>query len=147
MEGTLVVQEDRKNVNKFKNWYKEKIVDTKIASGSEKVFSKVVDFSIGVNKFKDTVGTSIMAFIPEATIFIPLVKVASGAQRKIMDLSKNLVIKTKRGIEAKFIGVDGSNEDISIPDLKVDEVSKDVATSITDVGTAIKEVEGVGKSR
>ena len=28
MEGSLVVQEERKNVNKFQKWYQEKIIDT-----------------------------------------------------------------------------------------------------------------------
>lgn len=161
MEGTLVVTEERENVNKFKNWYKEKIVDKNISSGSEVVVDKAVKILNGVNRAEEVLGTTVIAFIPGGAVFIPLIKVASKIQREFLEFGKDSVIKGKRIIEANLIGVDGSSEKVVIPDFSIEKKGKDLILETKEVGKilesfssenlegmeVIEEVSSLGKSR
>ena len=46
MDGTLVVNEERGKVNKFKQWYQQKIVDTGLSGSFEKREAPKFDFFI-----------------------------------------------------------------------------------------------------
>lgn len=146
MEGTLVVKEERGVINKFQNWYREKMIETNKAQEFEDKFVKTVDFISKAEEIKDKVGAVVIAFIPEVKFLAPLIPTMTKVKKKMYELEKNLVIKAKRGIEAKFIGVDGTNKDVVIPDMNVNDVVKNVETSIGDIKTIVSEVERAGKS-
>lgn len=146
MEGTLVVKEERGVVNKFQNWYKEKMIDTNKAQEFESKFTKTVDFVSKAEEVKDKIGTVVIGFIPEVKFLAPLIPALTKIKTKMFELEKNLVIKAKRGIEAKFIGVDGTNQDVVIPEMNVNEIVKDVEVSAETIKNFASEVEKVGKS-
>lgn len=145
MEGTLVVKEERGVVSKFQNWYKEKMIDTNNAQVFEEKFTKAMDFVSKSESVKDKIGAVVIGFIPEVKFLAPLIPALSTIKSKMFELEKNLVIKAKRGIEAKFIGVDGTNKDVVIPDINVNEIVKDVEVSADTIKNFVSEVEKVGK--
>ena len=146
MGGTIVVKEDRGVVDKFQIWYKEKMIDTNLSQKLEKDFSNAVNVISTISKTKDTIGLGIVTFMPEASIYAPLVATLIGVKEKMFELGKNIAIKAKRGIEAIFFGVDGSNKDISVPDLDITDVLYNVFDSKNTVDSFIDEVEKEGKS-
>lgn len=155
MEGTLVVQEERKNINKFKNWYQEKIVDTKISEGIEKGLSGFVNVTTGMNTALEAIKGGIVTVIsPQlAAIFVPISAGLTALMNKIYTFEKDLIIKGKRYVEAKFIGVDGSSKDVVIPDTNYKEIEQTISGVSNNISNVMQEVEllnngeSVGKTR
>ena len=119
MEGTLVVNESRTKINNFKQWYQEKIVDTKISKGFDNAVTFVktaesVVYSTGTN-----VASLVLVCIPEPTaatkLAAGLVKVAGSIIAAGKKLDSKIIIGTKHFIEGKLIGIDGTSKDIAIP--------------------------------
>ena len=146
MEGTLVVKEERNIVDKFKSWYKEKMIDTNASAKLEEGFSMAMKFSKGYNKIIGKIGTVVLTFIPDAAIFAPIVEPICKVKQALLDVEENLVLKGKRMIEAKFIGVDGSSEKVVLPDFDLKQIGEDVKSTINEVKDVV-EKESVGKSK
>ena len=153
MDGTLVVKENRNVINKFRDWYKEKIIETNKAQQFEDKFVKTVDFISKTQEIKSKIATTIIAFIPETKELASLVPKLVEIQKKITELGKNLVINSKRTFEAVFIGADGTNKDVIISDMFSVNEQFDIEKPLGELREFIarqdekKNSEGTGKSR
>lgn len=149
MEGTLVVQEERGTINKFRNWYKEKIIDTGKSQNFEKTIDKNIDKFMKIECGKDNVVKIILPFIPYGNLVAPLIPTFQKIKGGIANIYKNSIIKSKRFIEAKFIGVNGENKEVILPSFNTEQLGNDIKESIRDVTTVvetIEESEQIGKS-
>lgn len=145
MEGTLVVKEERGIVNKFRNWYKERIVDTEISPNSEKVFVKVIDlWEKAQSLYTNGAAVVLTIFAPEALGLIPCFK---RLQKYTYDAIKSVGLKTKRAMEATFIGVDGSCKSVAIPEISFEQVLKDVKDGVNTANDVMSSLDQGGKTR
>lgn len=148
MDGTLVVNEERGKVNKFKQWYQQKIVDTGLSGSFEKREAMVFDNMSKSVKFVGDSASVVCSFIPGFQIAVPLCSTVGRLQSKFYKFGGNLVIQGKRFIEGKIIGVDGSSKDIIIPDFNSEQVLNTVnelANGAVSLVSEAQELESVGK--
>lgn len=149
--NTIVVNEKRDTINKFRNWYKEKIIDTGV---SKKFEEGLINYHKTQEKLVDFLGkitTVVLIIIPAdgplgesiSILSTPLISKVITLQNKI---NENNIITTKRNFEANFIKADGSSEKVVLPEMNLDEIIKevkDVMIMISDLDT--KEPKGVKK--
>ena len=139
--NTIVVSEKRNVVDGFRNWYKEKIIDTGVSQ-------KFEEGLVGIHRVQEkmvnvvgSVATVIFAVYPEegplgeaiTIIATPLVKKGLEFKNKIQEKG---IITAKRKFEVNFIKADGSSEKVFLPDLKLEEIvkeSKDLMTMIPEL--------------
>lgn len=137
MENTLVVQENKETKEKFKKFYKEKIIDTKIAENAEKALDVGTKITKTVDKVKIIVADiALTIFAPEGLCLMPLINGLVNAKNKLTEFGKNKFIEGKRYFEAKYIKADGSCQDVIIPETNKDEVK----STISDLTENIKEI-------
>ena len=146
MEGTLVVNEERGKINKFQQWYQEKLVDTNISQKSEKVISGVSKFTGGAHKFIYDAAGAVCLFIPGAQIAAPICTFGGKLYSKFFEFSGNAVVGAKRFVEGKIIGVDGSSKDVVIPKLDAAKVTDEVKNVVSETATIVSEAESGGKT-
>lgn len=145
MEGTLVVNEERNVIEKFQGWYKEKMIDTGFSQKAEKYFVKTIDYSSQATEAMAGIGAVVVGFIPEVQFLAPLLPGIAKVRTKLYDFGKNATIKAKRVFEAGFIGADGSNEEVVIPDFDLDKTIDDVKDGAATIKGFIDEVGKEGK--
>ena len=146
MEGTLVVNEDRSVIDKFQGWYKEKLIDTGASQKAEKIFVKAVDFSSQATEAVAGIGAVVVGFIPKVQFLAPIIPALAKVRTKLYDFGKNTAVKAKRVFEAGFIGADGSNEEVVIPDFDLEKTVNDVKDGAETIKGFIDEVGKEGKS-
>lgn len=133
MEGTLVLQEKRSVVNKFRDWYKQKVVD----SGLSQKFEKIIDTRCKVLKKKndilEKVLPSIVAKIPEVEFLAPLIPAISRIGKFTYELEEKIIISAKRFFENIFVGTEGKGEGIDLPEANTDGLDDDVDTIATGI--------------
>lgn len=121
MEGTLVLQEQRNVVDNFRNWYKEKLVDTGKTAKFEETIDKRINLERKMIKVAGTAATVILTICPldgpfgeiAAALATPALVKLVEAKGEIM---KKSIIGGKRRIEADYLGVDGKSKKVEIPD-------------------------------
>ena len=157
--GTLVVNEDRKTIDKFRDWYKKKVVDSGISGMYEKGLNFTMKIQKGVNDVAGQVLPSVLAFVPEASFMAPIIPAITKVGNMVCDLEEKAVIGTKRFVEASFLGVDGSSKEVILPSVDlgklgegISNVTKDVMDAVNNVGKEeinenVLEVESAGRSR
>ena len=134
MEGTIAIQEERSVVEKLKNWYQKKMIDSGRAAKLEEGTDILMNLGNDIEKTITILGGLVAGVVlfPEN----PLLAVAVGAfivklGPKFVDLKWKLtekaVIKGKRATEAIVFGADGSSEKVTIPDLDLTKDAQDVA--------------------
>ena len=64
MTNTLVVKEDRKTIDKFRDWYKEKFIDTGKSQDLEAKIEKKAEMEKKVIKIAGAVATIVLLFCP-----------------------------------------------------------------------------------
>ena len=125
--NTIVVSEDRNVTNKFRNWYKKKIIDTGISQKMEEglisyhkaeeklvnVFGKVVTVVLTIWPADGTLG-EVLSILAN-----PIISKGVALKNKVSD---NAFIAAKRNFEANFIKADGSSKNITLPEVNFDEV-------------------------
>lgn len=137
MENTLVVQENKETKEKFKKFYKEKIIDTKIAENAEKALDVGTKITKTVDKVKIIIADIALAiYAPEGLCLMPLINGLVNAKNKLTEFGKNKFIEGKRYFEAKYIKADGSCQDVIIPETNKDEVK----STISNLTENIKEI-------
>ena len=62
-----------------------------------------------------SIASVILSFVPEADVIVPILPDLSKVTTGFYQFGKNTILKAKRAVEAKFIGVDGSCEDVVVP--------------------------------
>ena len=100
MEGTIVVQEKRNVVDKFKSWYKEKMIDSGHSAKMEEGIADAIDLGADMFMLHCVIASSvitIVAAIPSSGLSVPLGGAISAAiiavGPLIKELLKNLVQK------------------------------------------------------
>ena len=150
MEGSLVIQEERGTINKFRTWYKEKVIDTGKSQKVEKLYDDVINIVNSVdNTITNAASTIIGIIYPEVSSITQYVPALTKFKTKCLDFGKKAIINSKRFIEAKFIGVNGENKEVILPSFNTEQLGNDIKESIRDVTTVvetIEESEQIGKS-
>lgn len=139
MEGTLVVQEERKTIDRFRDWYQQKVVDTHYAENFENWYAKKVEINKSLGEFKEVVCITVLSFFPEVSFMIPFIKPLREFGDKVSDVELALVVGGKRFIEGKFLDVDGSSKDVEIPDFNIEEIANDAAGLLNQTTSAYNE--------
>jgi len=130
MENTIVLSEERSTIDKFKNWYKEKL----IATGKTKNFEEKLDKSLKLEKnfikIAGTVATIVLIFCPaDGPVGEICTALATPLLAKLVDLKekivKSVVIGGKRKLEGTFIGADGSSKNIEVPEFDLNKLPND----------------------
>lgn len=130
MENTIILNEDRNTINKFRNWYKEKLIDT----GKSKKFEEKLDKSLALQKkaiaIAGSVATVVLIFCPaDGPVGEICTALATPLLVKLVDLKgkiiKNVLIGGKRKLEADFIKSDGSSKKVQIPEFNLSTLTKD----------------------
>ena len=155
MEGTLVVQEKRKTIDKFRDWYKQKVIDSELAVKFEKIIDSRTQVLKKKNDFLEKVLPSIVARIPDVAFLAPLIPVLSKVGKFKYDLEEAMIIKAKRFVENVFIGVDGSCLEVTPPTINFEGLDEDVETIVAGIqnGTSGEEIldeeytEGFGRKK
>ena len=145
MEGTLVVKEERGVIDKFRSWYKEKIVDTGVSPVSEKIFVKSIEFFEKAQaSYTNGAAVVLAIFAPEALGLVPCFK---RFQKCSYDAVKSIGLKAKRAMEGTFVGVDGSCKDVVIPEISFEQVLNDVKNGASTVNDVMNSLDQGGKIR
>ena len=125
--NTIVVSENRNVVNDFRNWYKEKIIDTGV---SKKFEEGLVEYHRTQEKLLNVFGkvvTVVLAIYPadgplgEAVAMAASPFISKGVALKNKINERN-IITAKRNFEANFIKADGSSEKVVLPEMSLDGV-------------------------
>ena len=122
--GTLAVTEKRGVVDKFRDFYQRKVVDTGTSASFEEMIDKQVEMEKTFVKVAGTIATIALIFYPaDGPVGEILTALATPLLAKVIDLKGNLVKETvigaKRNIEANYIGTDGRSEKVAVPDLNL----------------------------
>lgn len=152
MQGTLVVEEPKSTIDKFRNWYQNKMIDSGKAANFEEKLEKYTEKQKTTIKLAGTVATIVLFFCPAdgpvgeicSALATPLL--ATLVEKK-SELLKKTVIGTKRVIEAKYLGVDGSSKDVIVPDFNFNDLTKDITDITTDVFKITNSKESEKKSK
>ena len=148
MTNTLVVKEDRKTIDKFRDWYKEKFIDTGKSQDLEAKIEKKAEMEKKVIKIAGAVATIVLIFCPaDGPVGEVCTVLATPLIAKLVDIKtemkKNAIIQNKRTFEAKIIKADGTNKDVKIPEFNL----KDLESNVKTVVDGIKEFEGMTRSK
>lgn len=149
--NTIIINEKRNTINKFREWYIEKIIDTGV---SKKFEDGLISYHKTQEKLVNLLGkiaTVILVVFPAdgplgesiSILATPLISRVVSLQNKINE--KN-IITAKRSFEANFIKADGSSNEIIIPEFNLDEIIKeikDLSIMVSDLDT--KNLKGVKK--
>ena len=149
MEGTIAIQEKRSVVDKFKSWYKEKMIDNGRSAKLEEVTDKGMDFARDAEKLLIVVGGVVVGVLlaPESVgLSVVLSGLLISAGPKIADIKWSLMkrasLSGKRATEGLLLGVDGTSENVNIPDLdltaEAQDIAKDVLKEVPDIIAATK---------
>lgn len=141
MQGTIAIQEKRSIVDKFKSWYKEKMIDTGTSARIEEGTVSAVDLAADAMKIYTVVAGVAVAIIPiavsggtAAAFSVPLGGLIATTGPMLMELCKNfgtkVYIKGKRATEALIIGEDGASKNVQIPNIDLAEEAKSIGKTI-----------------
>lgn len=130
MESTIVLEEPRSVVDKFRNWYKEKVIDTGRAATTEEAIDRNIEIEKKVVKVAGTIATIVLLFCPaDGPVGEICTALATPLLVKLVelkgDLTKKILIGGKRKFEADFIKEDGSSSKIEVPEFNLEEITKD----------------------
>ena len=100
MENAIVIKEKRGVVEKFKSWYKQKIVDTGYSAASEDVVYKVLDIKKNVEQVIIKVVATILTLDPEKTRAI--MNSVETEINKLESLGKSAIIITSPIVRMYF---------------------------------------------
>lgn len=148
MDGTIVVQEKRNVVDKFKNWYKEKMIDTGHSAKMEEGIADAIDLGADMFMLQCVIASAaitIIAAIPSSGLSIPLGGAITAGIATVAPLLKEMskkfgtkaAIGTKRALEAIFIGENGQSENVEIKDIDITNDAINTGAKIAQHGTNI----------
>ncbi len=148
MDGTVVVREKRNVVDKFKSWYKEKMIDTGHSAKMEEGIAEFIDLRADLFMLECVVlsaAITIIAAIPTTGISIALGGAISAAIIAIGPMLKEIgkkygtkaAIGTKRALEAIFIGENGQSENVEIKDIDITNDAINTGAKVAEHGTNI----------
>ena len=114
MASTVVIEEKRSVIEKFRNWYKEKYIDTGKAKEFEEKFDKGIETTKNVVYVVGGIATVALAILPADGPFGELIALAATpAFAKAVEaggnILKDVVIGTKRSIEDNIVHEDGKS--------------------------------------
>lgn len=141
MEGTIAIQEKRSVVDKFKSWYKEKLIDTGTSARIEEGTVTAIDLAADAMKIYAVIGGVVIAVVPTvvtggsaAGFAIPLGGLVATTGPMLMELCKNfgtkVYVKGKRATEALIIGEEGASKNVKIPNIDLAEEAKSIGKTI-----------------
>lgn len=110
-DGIIITKENRSVIDKFKSWYKEKIIDTGRAANFEKRVDSNAKAIKTIIKVAGTVATVALIFCPADGPFGEICTALAtpalcALVDKVADIQKNLTIGAKRQGE-KIMGFEG----------------------------------------
>ncbi len=131
MTDTVVVNENRSVLERFRNWYKEKLIDTGKAKDFEEKLDKKIEIEKKAIYILGSIATVVLIFIPAdgpvgeicAAVATPLLAELVSLKGKI---TKKVVLGAKRKLEADFIKADGSSDKIEVPDFDFNDITNDI---------------------
>ena len=148
MEGTIAIQEKRSVVDKFKSWYKEKLIDTGHSAKIEEGLETVID--VGADAFTlycvvAGAAITIIGAIPSMGLGLALggaigtgiVSIGSAVAHFGKKFAPKVIIGGKRAMEAIIIGEDGSSKNVKIPNIDLTEDAKELGKVVIKEGTKI----------
>ena len=141
MDGTIAIQEDRNVVDKFRAWYKEKLIDSGRSAKIEEGTVKLIDLAGDGAKIYAVVAGIVVAIVPTVCtegalgpVMIPIGGLIATAGPSLMELCKKfgtkLYVNGKRAAEAIIIGEEGASQNVKIPDIDLAEEAKDIGKTI-----------------
>jgi hypothetical protein len=151
MGGTIAIQEERSTIDKFKSWYKEKMIDNGRAAKVEEGIVTTVDILgdclilygvIGgaaitivgaIESFG--IGTALGAAI--GTGFASITGAIAAFGKKFVP---KVIISGKRTLEGIFIGEDGSSEKINVKDIDLTDALQNLSTEAINHGVNIATI-------
>lgn len=110
-DGIIITKENRSLIDKFKNWYKERIIDTGVSAKFEKNVDNTTKIAKTTIKVVGTTATIILIFCPADGPFGEICTALATPALctlvdKIADIRKNITIAAKRQGE-KILGFEG----------------------------------------
>ena len=148
MEGTIAIQEKRNVIDKFKSWYKEKIIDSGQSAKMEEGIFTFVDLAGDMFTLNCVVGAtivSIIAAIPTSGLSLGLGTAISAGILATSPIITGIIKKfgakaaigTKRALEAIFIGENGQSDTIEIKDIDITDTAYQLGEIATIHGVEI----------
>ena len=148
-DGIIIANEKRSVIDRFKSWYKEKILDTGKSQKFEKEVDRTTKWIKGGVKLVGTAATVALVFCPADGPFGEICTALAtpalcALVDKIADIRKSLTIAAKRkGEELLGFGNQGVNPDIegykNLADIVTD--AKDLKSKIDTYSDEIKPEE------
>ena len=147
VDGTIVVEENRSVIDKFRFWYKENVIDNGKAQDFEEKFDKGIDVAKNVVYVAGGVATIVLAICPvDGPVGEAIAVVATPLLAKVVEagatLVKDAVIGTKRVVEEKVVHENGSSDKVAITEnLDFNKVAQEI-TDFKAVGNETIEAFG-----
>lgn len=115
MTGTVVVEEKRGVIEKFRNWYRTKFVETGKAQEFERKFDKGIEITKNTIYVVGGICTVALAIFPaDGPVGEAIALLATPALAKAVEaggeIIKDVVFGVKRGIEDNIVHADGKSE-------------------------------------
>jgi hypothetical protein len=121
MTSTIAIEEPRTVKDKFRDWYQTKMINTNKAQDFEAFIDKKIAVEKKVIQIVGTIATVALIFIPADGPYGEIcAALATPILAKLVELKgeleKKVILISKRAIEANFLGVDGTNKSIELPE-------------------------------
>lgn len=142
VDGTIVVEENRSVIDKFRFWYKENVIDNGKSQEFEEKFDKGVEVAKNVVYVAGGVATVVLAICPvDGPVGEAIAVVATPLLAKVVEagatLVKDVVLGTKRVVEEKVVHENGTSDKVAITENL--DFNK-VASEITEFKSGVEEV-------
>ena len=149
VEGTIVLEENRSVIDKFRFWYKENIIDTNKAQEFEEKMDKGIEIAKTAVYVTGGVATVILAICPvDGPVGEAIAIAATPLLAKVVEagatLIKDTVIGTKRFVEEKIVHENGASDNVSISEnLSFDKVVEEI-NLVKNLGNETKDAINFG---
>lgn len=135
MKDTVVIEEKRSVIDKFRNWYKEKLIDTGKAQSFEENLDKEIELEKQAIGIIGTIATVVLAFCPaDGPVGEICTALATPLLQSLVDLkgkiTREVAIGGKRALEANLIKADGSSKQVQVADFNLESIATDLDDAI-----------------
>ena len=132
VDGTIVLEENRSVIDKFRFWYKENVIDNGKGQDFEENFDKSVDVVKNTIYVAGGVATVVLAICPaDGPVGEAIAIIATPLLAKVVEagatLVKDVVIGTKRVVEDKVVHENTASQNVAITEnLSFEKVAEEI---------------------
>lgn len=134
-EGTIVLPEKRKTIEKIRDWYNKKYIETQKSQKFEENFHRNLELQNKTVNVAGSIARVIVKVLPQESEYRLAAEILAdkrilGLKEKVNLLIEKAVLGSKRYIEYNFFKTNGTSENVVLTDLHLVQDSMDTVDKI-----------------